>query len=394
MLTGIGYESQVEGQVVDAGYLHGQQLLGLEEVVEVGLGVDAVDVAAIGIDGREVVFPLLVAHVHRAFVGEEHGVAAIAGGHDAVEHIDASFDGLEDVLGGAYAHQIAGTVLGQDVVDHLDHVVHHLRGFAYGQTTDGGSTTVVETAEYIADVLGGILAQILIGTALNDGEQRLGVAVKGFSIIKTLDATLEPALGEAERLLGILVIALARRALVEGHHDVGTNHALGVHHVLRGEDVARTVDVALELATFLAQLADACERKDLETTAISQYRTIPGVELVESACLAQDLKTWAQIEVIGVAKNDLGLDLLAEFGEMDTLDTSHRAYGHEDGREDLSMSRGDHTCTGIAGTVDMLQFKRHSLSFSSFSSGMVKSRGCLTISLVRAKFHTSCTFST
>ena len=31
----IGHETQIEREVVDAGYLHRQQLLGLEEVVEV-----------------------------------------------------------------------------------------------------------------------------------------------------------------------------------------------------------------------------------------------------------------------------------------------------------------------------------------------------------------------
>ncbi len=38
MMAGIGYETQIERQVVDAGYLHRQQLLCLEEVMEVGLG--------------------------------------------------------------------------------------------------------------------------------------------------------------------------------------------------------------------------------------------------------------------------------------------------------------------------------------------------------------------
>ena len=33
MMAGIGHEAQIEREVVDAGYLHRQQLLGLEEVV-------------------------------------------------------------------------------------------------------------------------------------------------------------------------------------------------------------------------------------------------------------------------------------------------------------------------------------------------------------------------
>lgn len=39
MMAGIGHEAQIEREVVDAGYLHRQQLLGLEEVVEVAFVV-------------------------------------------------------------------------------------------------------------------------------------------------------------------------------------------------------------------------------------------------------------------------------------------------------------------------------------------------------------------
>lgn len=44
--AGIGNEAQVEGEVMDAGYLHGQQLLGLEQVMQVSLAVPAYRLAA------------------------------------------------------------------------------------------------------------------------------------------------------------------------------------------------------------------------------------------------------------------------------------------------------------------------------------------------------------
>ncbi len=56
MMAGIGHEAQIEREVVDAGYLHRQQLLCLEEVVEVGLRGYEVDVAAVGIYRTEVLF--------------------------------------------------------------------------------------------------------------------------------------------------------------------------------------------------------------------------------------------------------------------------------------------------------------------------------------------------
>ena len=42
MRARVGDQSEVERQIVDGGYLHGQQLLGLEEVVQIGFRVDAV----------------------------------------------------------------------------------------------------------------------------------------------------------------------------------------------------------------------------------------------------------------------------------------------------------------------------------------------------------------
>ena len=50
-----------------------------------------------------------------------------------------------------------------------------------------------------------------------------------------------------------------------------------------------------ELATFLAELTDACEREYLETARISQDRAIPSIELMQTASLAQDIKTWTEI---------------------------------------------------------------------------------------------------
>ena len=104
MVARIGHETEEKCQIVDACYLHCKQFLRLEKVVQVCLGVDAVDVASVRVDGGEVVLPLLVAHVHRTVVGEEHGVAPVACRHDTVEHVDATFYRLEYVLWCAYAH--------------------------------------------------------------------------------------------------------------------------------------------------------------------------------------------------------------------------------------------------------------------------------------------------
>ena len=207
-------------------------------------------------------------------------VTAVTGGHHTVEHVDATLDGFKDILWRTDTHQVTGTVLRQDLVDHLDHIVHHLCGLSDSQSSDGGTTTIVQSAQHIADVFGGILTQVFIGTPLYDGEQRLVIAVEGLCLVEALDASFQPALREPEALLSILVIALAGRAFIESHHDVCTYHTFCVHHILRREDVFGTIDVAAELTTFFLQLADTRQREDLKTARVRQNGTIPGVELV------------------------------------------------------------------------------------------------------------------
>ena len=243
-------------------------------------------------------------------------------------------------------------------------------------------------------MLGSILTQVFIGAALNDGEERLTITVEGFRLVKTLHASLQPSLGKLQTISSILVVALAWRTLVEGHHDIGSDGTLGIHHILRREEVFRAINVTTELTTFVAEFADARERENLKTTRVSKDRAIPGVELMEATRLAENIESGTEIEVVGVAQDDLGLYLLTEFREMHTLHTAHRTHRHEDGGENLSVVGGNHTCTGIRGIVAMFYFESHLSFFSLSSSLMVRSRGFFTISLVRAKFHTSCTFST
>ena len=126
------------------------------------------------------------------------------------------------------------------------------------------------------------------------------MSIEWFRLVEALDATVQPTLGQSQRLLGVLVVALSWRTLVEGHHDVGADHTLGVHHVLRGEDVLRTVDMGTKLATFLTQLTDTCQREHLKTTRVGEDRAVPRVKLMQTACFSQNVKSWPQIQMVGV----------------------------------------------------------------------------------------------
>ena len=153
----------------------------------------------------------------------------------------------------------------------------------------------------------------------------------------------------------------------------------------------RTVDMRAKLATFLSQLAYASEREHLKTARIGEDGAIPTTEGMKTACLAQDVKTGTEVEMIGVAEDNLCLHLLTQFGKVHPLDTAAGAYGHEYGCKYLTMVGGYLSRTGVRRIVSILQLKLHLFSSSSSISNV---RALSTFWLSKAKSHTSCTFST
>lgn len=186
VLACICHQSEIEGEVVDAGNLHCQKLLCFEKVVEVCLGCYAVDIATIRINRAEIHFPFLIAHVHGAIIGEQHGISSVSGRHDAVKHINPSFDGFQNVLWSTYSHEIARLVLRKNLIDHLYHLIHHFCRFTYGKTTDG-----ISVGTLVGYILSCFSSQFREGTSLYDREETLVVAIERFCLIEALDATVQ-----------------------------------------------------------------------------------------------------------------------------------------------------------------------------------------------------------
>ena len=124
----------------------------------------------------------------------------------------------------------------------------------------------------------------------------------------------------------------------------------------------RTVDMAAELTAFFTQFADASQREDLKTARVGQNRTVPGIKLMQASRLTQDIQSRTQVEVIGVAQDDLRLHLLAEFGEVNTLHAAHRTHRHEYRCLYLPVIGGDHSRSRVTRLVAILYFEFHKLS--------------------------------
>lgn len=226
--------------------MHSQQLTATEQMMDISLGVYTVDITvAVGVERLETVGPFGVAHIDDASAAEQHSAAPVAGWHNAVEHIDPTGNSFENVGGCAYAHEVTGTVGGQNFVHHLNHLIHFLSRLTYGEATDG-----VTVSAKVSDLEGCFVSEVRESASLHYREESLGVAVERLSVIETCPASTEPGHCEVERLAGIRPLRLPGGALVERHHDVGTDGTLDVNCFFGGEKVFGAVDMAPEPAAF------------------------------------------------------------------------------------------------------------------------------------------------
>ncbi len=111
--------------------------------------------------------------------------------------------------------------------------------------------------------------------------------------------------------------------------------------------MAGTVDMGLEGAPLLSDLPYLRKRKHLETAAVREYRSVPRLKPVKSACRPEGLQTRTEIKMIGIAQDDFRVDVILEFLMVDTLDRPYRAHRHEDRGADLTMVSGDQAASGI-----------------------------------------------
>ena len=95
-------------------------------------------------------------------------MAAVAGGHHAVEEVHAPGHALDDVAGSAHAHEVPGLVLGHVGLHRVDDLVHHLRGLPHREPPDG-----VAVAVDLGDLVHVPHPQVRKRGALVDAEEHL-----------------------------------------------------------------------------------------------------------------------------------------------------------------------------------------------------------------------------
>ncbi len=97
------------------------------------------------------------------------------------------------------------------------------------------------------------------------------------------------------------------------------------------------IDMRLKEDALFLDLPRARQGKYLVAAAVRQYRPAPSAELMQPARLFQHLETGPQVEMIGIAKDDLRPDIFRQLLLGYGFYTPRRADRHKDGSKDLSM---------------------------------------------------------
>ena len=119
-----------------------------------------------------------------------------------------------------------------------------------------------------------------------------------------------------------------RRTFVENHGDVRTKRALDFHGLPRSQKERTAIYVRTKLDAVGCDFANLRQTENLKPAAIRQHGVGPTDEFVESASLANDVYAWSNIEMIGIAENDLGAHL-AKFARVEGLYAALSSHGHE-----------------------------------------------------------------
>ena len=137
------------------------------------------------------------------------------------------------------------------------------------------------------------------------------------------------------RACDALLDSLPRRGqrdeVIEHHHDVAVEQVLNLEHLCGREEMFAAVNVALEHDSVLDIAHILREAEGLETAAVGQEAMGKIAESMQPAELRNPLGARAQVEVVGVGK-DNACAKIAHIQRIERLDARLRANGHENGR--------------------------------------------------------------
>ena len=204
------------------------------------------------------------------------------------------------------------------------------------------------------EALRALEAQVAMHAALHDGEKCLVFAgMRGAATLSPLPRQFRG------RSHGLFRRRIAN-ALIELHHNIGTDALLNVHIALGRPTVLAAVIIArVECDAVGVGLHHVVEAEQLEPARIGEHGAVVVHELLHAAGLFDNVDARAHVQVIRVRKHDLAVEL-AQLRRGDALHRCVRANRHEHGRVHRAMRSLKRECACVsAGRIDIHIKKGH-----------------------------------
>jgi hypothetical protein len=195
-----------------------------------------------------------------------------------------------------------------------------------------------------------------MAAALDDGPEGLtGPVCKPFM---TRPTSLQPPQRPLHAFPCQIVGCLPGDDVIERHGDVRAHGPLNLRRPLGGEGAVSSVHVALKLDAFFRDFSQPLEREDLEPPRIGEHGPVPGGEPMEAPHGAHGLLAWAEMQMIGVAQDDLGPGAPDVAGAEPT-DHAEGADRHERGGLHQSMGERQSPRARHTGGAINLKLEHH-----------------------------------
>ena len=295
--------------------------------------------------------------------------AGRARGQHAVEHVHALAHRADERRGVADTHQVTRAIVGQRLAHIAERLEHHVMRLAHRIAANAEALEALvarSTARGVNfdEALRALEAQVAMHAALYDGEKRLIFAgMRGAATLSPLPRQFRG------RSHGLFRRRIAN-ALIELHHNIGTDALLDVHIALGRPTVLAAVIIArVECDAVGVGLHHVVEAEQLEPARIGEHGAVVVHELLHAAGLLNNVDARAHVQVIRVRKHDLAVEL-AQLRRGDALHRCVRANRHEHGRVHRAMRclKRERTCVS-AGRIDSLKQKRAAFAARSASMG-------------------------
>jgi len=167
-------------------------------------------------------------------------------------------------------------------------------------------------------------------------------------------AHLRPPQRSVDCRFDLLARGGGRRAFIKAHDHIRTQLVLDFHGFTRTQKVRIPVHMGAKVHARIGDRAQALEGKDLKSSGVREDRLFPVDEVMQTACLRNGVFAGMQVQMVGVAEEDLCPKIM-KILVRDSAHGTGRAHGHEERCVYDTMSGGECTAAAEGGFTQELE---------------------------------------